>query len=153
LRKEVKQMELVRWRPRRDLPVLPEEVDRALDRMVRTWMGPVSFSEFSWSPVVDVSETSDEVVVKAEMPGMSKDDIDISVEDNQLILSGEKRQEQEEKDASYYRVERSYGSFRRVFTLPARVDVAAVTASYQDGILTVRVPKAEAAKAKRIEIS
>jgi HSP20 family protein len=153
LRKEVKQMELVRWRPRRDLPVLPEEVDRALDRMVRTWMGPVSFSEFSWSPVVDVSETSDEVVVKAEMPGMSKDDIDISVEDNQLILSGEKRQEQEEKDASYYRVERSYGSFRRIFTLPARVDVAAVKASYQDGILTVRVPKAEAAKAKKIEIS
>ena len=146
-------MELVRWRPRRDLPVLPEEVDRALDRMVRTWMGPVSFSEFSWSPVVDVSETSDEVVVKAEMPGMSKDDIDISVEDSQLILSGEKRQEQEEKDASYYRVERSYGSFRRIFTLPARVDVAAVKASYQDGILTVRVPKAEAAKAKKIEIS
>jgi HSP20 family protein len=133
--------------------VLPEEVDRALDRMVRTWMGPVSFSEFSWSPVVDVSETSDEVVVKAEMPGMSKDDIDISVEDSQLILSGEKRQEQEEKDASYYRVERSYGSFRRIFTLPARVDVAAVKASYQDGILTVRVPKAEAAKAKKIEIS
>jgi HSP20 family protein len=84
---------------------------------------------------------------------MSKDDIDISVEDSQLILSGEKRQEQEEKDASYYRVERSYGSFRRIFTLPARVDVAAVKASYQDGILTVRVPKAEAAKAKKIEIS
>jgi len=145
-------MELVRWRPRRDLPVPQEDVDRAFERIFRTWMGPVSFSEFSWNPTVDVAETSDEVVVKAEMPGMSKDDIDITVEDNQLILSGEKKQEQEEKDSNYYRVERSYGAFRRIFTLPARVDVATVKATYQDGVLTVRVPKAEAAKAKKIEI-
>jgi len=146
-------MELVRWRPRRDLPALPDDVDRAFDRMLRSWMGPVSFSEFSWNPVVDVSETNDEVVVTAEMPGMSKDDIDISVEDNQLILSGEKKQDQEEKEANYYRVERSYGSFRRIFTLPARVDVGKVKASYEGGVLTVRVPKAEAAKARKIEIS
>jgi len=146
-------MELVRWRPRRDLPALPDDAERMFDRVLRGWMGPVSFSEFSWNPVVDVSETNDEVVVKAEMPGMSKDDIDISVEDNQLILSGEKKQEQEEKEADYYRVERSYGSFRRIFTLPARVDVGKVQASYQNGVLTVRVPKAEAAKARKIEIS
>lgn len=145
-------MELVRWRPRRDVPALQDDVDRTFERLFRTWMGPVSFSEFSWSPTVDVGETNDEVVVKAEMPGMGKEDIDISVEDNQLILSGEKKQEQEQKDTNYYRVERSYGSFRRIFTLPARVDVAKVTATYQDGVLTVRVPKSDAAKARKIEI-
>ena len=145
-------MELVRWRPRRDLPALPDDVDRAFDRMLRSWMGPVSFSEFNWHPTVDVGETNDEVVVKAEMPGMSKDDIEINVEDNQLTLSGEKKQEQEQKDTNYYRVERSYGAFRRIFTLPARVDVSKVKATYQNGVLTVRVPKSEAAKARKIEI-
>jgi len=143
-------MELVRWRPRTEMPALQDDLDRTVDRLFRTWMGPVSFSEFNWHPTVDVGETNDEVVVKAEMPGMSKDDIEINVEDNQLILSGEKKQEQ--KDTNYYRVERSYGAFRRIFTLPARVDVSKVKATYQDGVLTVRVPKSEAAKARKIEI-
>lgn len=144
-------MELVRWSPRRDV-WYPEDVDRTFDRMFRSWLAPTTYGDLGWSPNVDISETDGEIVVKAEMPGMKREDIDISVEDNQLILSGEKKQETEQKDANYYRVERTYGSFRRLFTLPSRVDTAKVKATYNDGLLTIHVPKAEAAKAKKIPI-
>ena len=142
-------MELVRWSPRRHLPIVQDEIDR----LMRHWASPISFSETGWNPSVDVVETDDEIVVKAEIPGVSKDDIDLTVENNRIIISGEKKQEHEEKEDNYYLMERSYGSFRRIFVLPAQADADRVVASYKDGILTVTVPKTEVAKGKKIDIS
>lgn len=145
-------MELVRWRPRTRLPIVQDDIDRAFDRLMRQWASPVSFSEAGWNPSVDVIETDDEIVVKAEIPGVSMDDIDLTVENNRMILSGEKKQEHEEKDDNYYLMERSYGSFRRIFVLPAQADAERVVASYEDGLLTVTVPKSEVAKGMKIDI-
>jgi HSP20 family protein len=145
-------MELVRWRPGRHLPIVQDEMDRAFDRLMRQWASPVSFSEAGWNPSVDVVETDDEIVVRAEIPGVNRDDIDLTVENNRMIISGEKKQEHEEKDDNYYLMERSYGSFRRIFVLPAQADADKVAASYKDGVLTVTVPKTEVAKGKKIDI-
>ncbi len=146
-------MEVVRFRPRRHLPVAGDDLDRAFDRLMRGWVNSSAFSEFDWSPSVDVSETKDEILVKAEIPGVSKDDIDITVENNRLTISGEKRQEEEQEGKNYYRTERNYGSFRRVFTLPAQADTDKVKASYDDGVLTVKIPKTEVAKGKKVDIT
>ena len=145
-------MELVRFRPRRDLPVVRNDFDQAVDHMLRSWWNTTAYSDLDWSPSVDLAETDERIVVKAELPGLSKDDIDITVENNQLILSGEKRHEEEEKEKNYYRVERSYGAFRRIFSLPSTADVGKVKASYEDGVLTVEIPKTEVAKGRKIEI-
>ena len=145
-------MELVRWRPRRSLPAVQDELDRAFDRLLRNWMSPASLSEFDWNPSVDVSETDDAIIVTAEIPGISPDDIDVSVDENQLVISGEKRQEEEEKEKNYYRMERSYGSFKRIFTLPRSADIDRVSAEQKDGILTITVPKTEVAKGKKVQV-
>jgi HSP20 family protein len=111
------------------------------------------WTEGVWSPSVDVSETKDNVVIKAEIPGMTKDDVKISIQDNVITLKGEKKQEKEEKDANYHRIERSYGSFCRSFTLPAAVKADKIKATYKDGILNVTLPKTEEVKPKEIPIN
>ncbi len=145
-------MELVRWRPRRYAPVAPYDLDQAFDRLMRSWASPVSFSELDWSPSIDVSETDGEIVVKAEIPGVSPEDVDISIEDNHLIVSGEKRQESRDENRNYYRLERSYGSFRRSIALPPGADADNVKASCKEGILSIVIPKGENGKSRRIEI-
>ena len=145
-------MELVKWRPRRYVPAVPFDVDRVFDNLMRNWASPVSFSEFDWNPSIDVSESDEEIVVNAEIPGVGLEDIDISVDGNSLIISGEKRQESEEKDRNSYCVERSYGSFRRSLALPSGVDIENIKASSKDGVLSVRIPKSEDRKSRRIEI-
>jgi HSP20 family protein len=150
--KEVKVMELVRWRPRRDVPAVQDDIDRAFDRLLRNWWTPATFSEFDWNPSVDVAETDSEIIVKADVPGVVTDDIDITVDNNQLIISGEKKQETEEKEKNYYHMERRYGSFRRVFGLPSTADTDKIKAGYDNGVLTVTIPKAEVAKGRKVEI-
>jgi HSP20 family protein len=145
-------MELVRWRPRRYAPVAPYDLDRVFDRMMRSWASPMSVSEFDWNPSIDVSESDDEIVVQAEIPGVSPEDVEISVDDNHLIISGEKRQESEEQEKNFYRVERSYGSFRRSLALPSGADVDNIKASSKDGVLSVRIPKGESKRSRKIEI-
>ena len=146
-------MDLVRsTRPRRDVVNVRDEMDRAFDRFFRNWLTPVSYAEFAWSPSVDISETEDTIEVKAELPGVSEDDIDISVSNGQLVISGEKKQEEEQKEKNYYRVERSYGSFMRTFALPSGVDQDRITAECSDGVLTVSIPKSGEAKMKKIEV-
>jgi HSP20 family protein len=145
-------MELVRWRPRNYIPSASNEIDRAFDRMVRNWVSPVSFSEFDWNPSIDVSESENDFVVKAEIPGVDPKDVEISVDNNNLIISGEKKQEQEEKERNYYRLERSYGSFRRSFALPADVDVDKIKASSRDGVISVVIPKSGEKKSKKVSI-
>jgi HSP20 family protein len=107
----------------------------------------------SWVPPVDIQETGDSYVFHAELPGMTKDDIQITLENSVLRLSGERKFEKDVKKESFHRVERTYGTFTRTFTLPTQVDAEKVRAAFENGILTLTVPKAEQAKPRRIEIS
>jgi HSP20 family protein len=130
---------------------LRKEMDRLFDRF---WEGdfPVLPAFGEWSPALDVSETKDAVVVKAEVPGMDPKDIQLSLQENVLTIKGEKKQEKEEKGEHFYRAERSYGAFGRVIRLPVSVDGEKVTASFKNGLLTVTLPKAPAAKGSVIPI-
>ena len=116
------------------------------------WPTLLEGEEQWFAPSLDVSESDDVITVKAEMPGMKKRDIDITLSDGLLTLSGEKKDEQEEKEENYHVRESRYGSFRRTVRLPADVDPDKIDASYKDGVLTVSVPKSEKARSKRIEV-
>lgn len=146
-------MAIRRWRPFRDIMSVQDEMNRLFDEFFgRT---PVRGEEFERmrSPNVDVSETNGSITVTAEVPGMTKEDIKVTVKDNILTLSGEKKQEKEEKDANYHRIERSYGSFCRSFELPTTVQFDKVKAGYKDGILKITLPKSEEVKPKEIPIN
>ena len=105
-----------------------------------------------WSPLVDITEDEKEYIVKAEIPEMKKEDIKLNVHDDVLTITGERKCEKEEKGKKYHRVERSYGSFIRSFTLPEDADGSNVAAEYKDGVLKVHLPKSDKAKAKTIEV-
>ncbi len=105
-----------------------------------------------WSPLVDITEDEKEYIVKAEIPEMKKEDIKLNVQDDVLTITGERKYEKEEKGKKYHRVERSYGSFIRSFTLPEDADGSNVAAEYKDGVLKVHLPKSDKAKAKTIEV-
>lgn len=124
------------------------------DRWFDDFDMPALFNEErNWAPTIDVSETEDAMVVKAEMPGMSKDDIDITLSNGILTLSGEKKEEREDKQESYHVKESRYGSFRRSFRVPAEVEPDKIEATYKEGVLRLTVPKAEGAKPKKIAIN
>jgi len=106
----------------------------------------------SWLPPVDIEEESDRVVLRAEIPGVSRDDIDVSVENGTLTLRGEKKQERKIEAENAYRLERFYGSFSRSFVLPTRINAERIKATYKDGVLEVVLPKAEEAKPKKIKV-
>ena len=108
---------------------------------------------YNWAPSVDISETDDTFEVRAEVPGVAKDDLHISVKDNLLTLSGEKRQENADDTQNYRRIERRYGSFQRSFALPAQVATDDIKAEYSDGVLTLSIPKPEAAKPTEVPIT
>jgi HSP20 family protein len=105
-----------------------------------------------WTPPCDVFETAKEIVIKAELPGLTKEDVNVSVENNLLTVSGERKFEEETRRENYHRIEFAYGEFRRSFTLPQFVDAAKITAAFKDGILTLKLPKREEAKPKQIEV-
>ncbi|KPL02355.1 MAG: hypothetical protein AMJ73_08860 [candidate division Zixibacteria bacterium SM1_73] len=146
-------MAITRWRPFRDLISIQDEMNRLFDDFFGRPVTRPEWTEAAWCPCVDVSETKDNVIINTEIPGMSKDDVTVSIQDNVLTLSGEKKQEKEEKDANYHRVERSYGSFSRSFTLPTSVQPDKVKATYKDGILRITLPKSEEVKPKQIPIT
>ncbi|GAB1721303.1 MAG: Hsp20 family protein [Nitrospira sp. CR1.1] len=105
-----------------------------------------------WSPLVDITEDEKEYLIKAELPEIKKEDVKLTVQDNVLAISGERKYEKEEKGKKYHRVERAYGSFLRSFTLPEDADGSKVAAEYKEGILKVHLPKSEQVKAKSIEV-
>jgi HSP20 family protein len=142
-------MALVRWDPFRDLTALQTEVNRLFSR---AGGGDVSERQ-SWTPAVDVVETDEAIVLKAELAGMDPTDINIEVQDNVLTVSGERRFEEEVKEDKFYRIERRYGSFSRSLTLPPTADEGKVEAKYENGLLQITVPKAEIAKPKKITVS
>lgn len=130
---------------------LRREMDRLFDRLGEMkWEDLPALGE--WTPSMDISETKDSLVAKVEVPGMEEKDIQISLQENLLTIKGEKKQEREEKDERYHRVERSYGSFLRSIRLPVAVDASRVTATFKNGLLTVTLPKTPAAKGTTIPI-
>ena len=142
-------MSLIRWSPYRNLISLPDEVERFFNGFGLDYQN----SDSVWSPTVDISETEESYEVKAEIPGLKKEDIKLSVEDNVLTLSGERKVEKETEKKNYHRLERAYGKFERSFRLPREVDSESIKASYKNGVLTVQIPKSEAVKPKEIAVS
>ncbi|MHC5009460.1 MAG: Hsp20/alpha crystallin family protein [Planctomycetota bacterium] len=117
------------------------------------WFGGAEGEGRMIQPAMDVAETEDGLTITAELPGLKKDDVHITLEDGVLSISGEKKFEKEEKEKNYHRVERRYGAFHRSFTLPAGVDASKATASFEDGVLTIALPKTEAAKPRQLKIT
>lgn len=124
-----------------------------LARELDSVFGGISSSNDLWSPPVDVEETGDELILTAELPGMKHEDIDIELEDGVLTIQGEKKEQRKDEGTQGLLYERRWGSFTRRFTLPRAVDAGNITANFENGILTVRVPKAEEAKGRKIEIT
>ena len=150
--------ELTTWKPFRELTPF-SDFDRMRREMERVWdtflEGDVrkeSKEDSVWLPSVDVSETKNDLVVKAELPGMDPKDIDITLSDGHLMIKGQKRHEKEEKDEDYHSVERSYGSFVRAVHLPKEVKHDKINASYKNGVLKIVLPKSEEAKTKEVKI-
>jgi HSP20 family protein len=142
-------MAIVRWEPARELASM--EVDR-LNRMFANLYGE-SFDR-GWSPAVDIYETDQrEVVLKAELPEVKREDINITFENGVLTIRGDRKYETDVKRENFQRIERHYGSFSRSFTLPATVDASRISASYKEGVLTIRLPQREEAKPKQITVS
>ncbi|MGB2715023.1 MAG: Hsp20/alpha crystallin family protein [Vicinamibacterales bacterium] len=143
-------MAIVRWSPARDLAGM--EIDR-LNRMFADFYGE-AFGGQAWVPPVDIYETDDhEVVLKAELPDLKREDISLTFENGVLTIKGERKLEQEVRRENYHRNERQYGTFSRSFTLPNTVDTSRINAAYKDGVLTVRMPQREEAKPKQINVS
>jgi HSP20 family protein len=137
--------------PWKGMDVLRHEMDRVFDRFLEPrWYEFEPAGE--WAPMVDVSETKDAVVVKAEIPGVEQKDITVSLQDQVLTIKGEKHREKEERDEKYHRVERSWGAFTRSFRMPVAVAGDKVTATFKDGTLTVMLPKAAEAKGTMIPV-
>ncbi|MFQ5867817.1 MAG: Hsp20/alpha crystallin family protein [bacterium] len=155
IRKE-RRGELVPWRPFEDLWTLSDRINRFLEeRWGRFGFLPRMrsiFGDSKWAPAVDVVEEADRFVVKADLPGLEKDDVKVSVEDDVLLIQGEKKTEKETKKDDYYYSERTYGSFYRSIPLPASVTGDKVKASYKKGVLEVSLPKSEQTKSKQIDI-
>jgi len=146
-------MSFKKWEPFKDLISIQERMNQLFDDTFSSRPhGAEEFSKGSWSPPVDIYETASNVVLKAEIPGMSQEDIDIKIEDNTMVLKGERKFEKESSDETYYRIERSYGTFVRSFTLPNSVDQGGVRASYELGVLKIVMPKKEEKKPKSIKV-
>lgn len=147
-------MAMVRWDPFRDMLTLQDRMNRLFDQTLsRTKTDEEEgLAASTWAPAVDIYETADSLVLKAELPGVSRENIDIQVRDNTLTLKGERRFEREVKDENYLRIERSYGSFQRAFSLPTGVQQDKIKAVFKDGVLEVILPKAEEAKPKQVKI-
>jgi HSP20 family protein len=147
-------MALARWTPTRNLASFQDEMNRMFNEFFRGGSGgEAGWGVRTWAPPVDIYETDEAVVLKAELPGVSKEDVTVEVHQNTLILRGQRRHEAEVKEENYHRVERAYGTFQRSFVLPTMVDQEHVQATYKDGVLELRLPKSEAAKPKRIAIT
>lgn len=143
-------MTLVRFDPFRDLMNLQNRISQALSEVPSRWNTEDSYG--SWVPPVDIFERADELVIRAELAGVEQKDIDVRVEENTLVLSGERKQDPETEQGKAYRMERAFGAFNRRFGLPTTVDPKGIRARYYDGVLEVTLPKAETAKPRKIEI-
>ena len=147
-------MSIIRWEPFRDLVSTQDRFNQLFnDTFARAFGDQQEVSPRAWIPPVDIFETGDSLVLKAELPGINPDDVEIRVEDNTLYLKGERKFEKEVKEESLHRVERSYGTFTRSFALPNTINADTVKAEYESGVLTLTMPKREEAKPRTIKIN
>jgi HSP20 family protein len=145
---------LLRWKPTRDMLTIRNEMNRLANEFFRGGNGGErGWWTSAWTPAVDIYENDQTLTLKAELPGFSKDDVHVEIKDNLLTLKGERKRELDVKEEQYHRVERAYGAFQRSFMLPVLVDTDKAEATFKDGVLELKLPKAEAAKPKRIGIS
>jgi HSP20 family protein len=149
-------MALEQWRPKlmartpfRELARLEREMEEMFGRLP-AW--PWGESERGWAPAVDMIDRKDEIVLRADLPGLSEKDVEVTVQDSTLTIKGERKAETEEKKDDYYYCERSYGTFMRSLTLPTGVDPDKIKATFRNGVLEVHLPKAPEAKGKKIEV-
>jgi HSP20 family protein len=144
---------IVRWEPLRELSSLQNEVNRLFNTVFDAPAGQGTGGAVRrWMPAMDLLETPDHFVLRADLPGMSESDVAIEVEDGTLTVSGERKADHEERQEGYVRVERAFGAFSRSLSLPQGVDADAVTASFDKGVLEVRIPKPEQRKPRKISI-
>jgi HSP20 family protein len=139
------------WSPLDQLSTLRQEINRLFENPLADFNGTEAFN--TWAPALDLYENKDNLVVTAELPGMKKEDIDISLHEDNLVIAGERKEEKQYGENETQRAERFYGRFQRSIALPKKVDVGAIKASYKDGILTVTLPKSPEAKPRQIEVS
>ena len=148
-------MALIRWEPVRELHTMQSE----MNRLFNTFFDSPSKGNGSravmrrWIPAMDVAQSDDHYVLRADLPGLTESDVKIELEDNVLTISGERKAEHEERKEGYYRVERSSGSFSRSLTLPEGVDADGIKANFDNGVLEVRIPKPEQHKPRKVQIS
>ncbi|MFZ3065509.1 MAG: Hsp20/alpha crystallin family protein [Nitrospirota bacterium] len=146
-------MSIKKWDPFRDLLSLQERMNKLFEEsLLQTGKERQDISIAGWSPAMDVMESDEEIVLKAELPGIELKDVEVLIKDNILTLRGERKFEKEEKKENYHRIERPYGAFQRSFTLPYTVEQEKVKAKMKDGVLEVRLPKTKEEKSKKIEI-
>jgi HSP20 family protein len=144
-------MEGRRWDPFREVGSIRDEIDRVLDSFLDRL--PIrKGKEEPWLPLIDLEESKDELLVRAELPGMKKEDIKISISGDNLTLQGERELKKEDKDKTFHRIERSYGRFERVIPLPAEIEIDKIKAIYEEGVLHISLPKSEKVKPKEIYI-
>ena len=145
-------MNLVRWNPFNEMSLLQNQMNRWFDSALQGWPGD-SNGTTQWTPVADIYESENELVVNLDLPGVDPKMVEIRVENNILSIRGERQFEDKQNKDNFHRVERSYGTFGRAFTLSVAVDADKIRANYKAGVLSIALPKAEAAKPKRIQIA
>ena len=145
-------MALIRWDPIRDLDSLQSDMNRLFDRFFEGGRNANGGATRRWIPPMDLVESEDHLVLRADLPGMREGDVDIEIKDGVLTISGERKSEHEEKGEGFHRVERAFGRFSRSLSLPDGVDANKVAATFQDGVLEVKVPKPEETKPMRVQI-
>jgi HSP20 family protein len=147
-------MTLVQWGPFRDLMTLQDRMNRLFDESMRGARTPdEAMSTTSWSPAVDIYETENEIVLKAELPEVNQKEIDLQVANNTLTISGERKFDESMKKENFHRIERAYGLFSRSFTLPSLINQEKIKAEYKDGVLRVELPKRDETKPKQIKVA
>jgi HSP20 family protein len=146
-------MTITRFDPFRELAAIQDRVNRAFGDVGRKYDDDLTMRG-SWTPSVDIYETdAHTLVLKAELPDVTREDIDLKVENNTLTISGQKKMEKDVKESQYHRIERVYGSFSRTFTLPPTVDASKIAAEYRNGVLTITLPLREEAKPRQIQVA
>ena len=144
-------MALIRWEPAREINTIQQEVNRLFGTLLDGQGGDVSGGR-RWIPAMDLVEEGDHYVLRADVPGVSQDDVQIEVDGGVLTVSGERRSEHEQRTDGYYRIERASGRFSRSLTLPDGIDPDGIEAGYEDGVLEVRIPKPEQSKPRRVQV-
>jgi len=147
-------MALIRWEPAREINSLQQEMNRLFNTFFEAPAGAAGApgGVRRWVPAMDLVETDDHFVLRADLPGVTHDDVDLSLEENVLTVSGERKTEHEERGEGFYRVERATGTFSRSLTLPDGVDGDAIAARFENGVLEVRIPKPEQRKPRKVQI-